>query len=129
PDDTGTATTTVSQGPDLALSKSTSTRTVSKSGDVISYTIDVTNSDNIDLASANVVVTDPFADANSLMLVGGNTNDTGHLNVGERSEERRVGKESKAQMKAGGTMNNTTIVSDSTDGVTAEPEDNANARK
>src|SRR5258708_4158651 len=81
-DDTASATTTVSRGPDLVLSKSTSDPTGSKSGDTTHYTTDVTNTANINLASANVVVTDPFADANSLVLVGGNTNDTGHLNIG-----------------------------------------------
>ena len=127
PDDTGTATTTVSQGPDLALSKSTSTPTVSKSGDVISYTIDVTNTGNIDLASANVVVTDPFADANSLMLVGGNTNDTGHLNVGETWTYTATHTVSQSDLNAGGTLTNTAVVSDSTDHVTADPDDTATA--
>ena len=125
-DDTGTATTTVSQNPDLAIDKSTSTLVVFATGDVINYTIDVTNTGNVDLASAHVVVTDPFADSGSLVLVGGNTTDTGHLNVGETWTYTATHTVTQADL-AHTTLTNTAIVSDSTDGVTADADDTATA--
>src|SRR5260370_875542 len=66
-DDTGKASTTIVQNPDLSIAKDTSDPTVDGADQVIHYTIDVTNTGNVDLAGGDIVVT--------------------------RSEERREGKE------------------------------------
>ena len=61
---TDTATTSVGQTPELSITKSTNTTDYTTVGDVIDYTLTVTNSGNVVLTS--VVVTDPLADAGSL---------------------------------------------------------------
>ncbi len=59
-----TATTNVSQAPELSLAKTTSTTDYSVIGDVIDYTLTVNNVGNVVLAS--IVIDDPLADAGSI---------------------------------------------------------------
>src|SRR5258706_265809 len=56
------------QKTDLSIAKDTSDPTVDGDDQVIHYTIDVSNTGNVDLAGGDIVVTDTFADPNSLTL-------------------------------------------------------------
>ena len=55
------ATTTVAQNPDLTIAKDADKASVSQAGQIIHYTIMVTNTGNVDLTG--VTISDPFADA------------------------------------------------------------------
>jgi uncharacterized repeat protein (TIGR01451 family) len=80
-------------------------------GQVINYTIDLTNTGDVDLT--NPVVTDPFADAGSVSYLGGDDNSDGVLNPGEDWTYTAIHTVTQTEMEAGNDLVN--IASAATD--------------
>src|SRR5205085_1451651 len=101
------ATTAVVQKPSLTIDKSTADVSVDHAGQVISYTVDVHNTGNIDLT--DVSLTDPtFADtATTLTLASGDTDHDTVLDVGETWHYTASHTVTQTEMNAGGNLVNT----------------------
>jgi uncharacterized repeat protein (TIGR01451 family) len=105
---TAQATTTITQDPALAVAKSSATTSVMAAGQLVTYTIAVTNAGNVTLAS--VTVTDPKCDA-APAYQSGDTDLDDALDTTETwtyACDRTV---TQAEVDAGGTLANTVTVS------------------
>jgi len=74
-------------------------------GEVINYTIDVTNAGNA--AVSNVVVNDPRLSSNPLTLISGDTDNDNKLDVGEIWKYNGSYNVTQADLDKGGTIDNT----------------------
>jgi uncharacterized repeat protein (TIGR01451 family) len=98
------ATTTISQGPALAVAKSSTTTSVTVAGQVVPYTFTVTNTGNVSLTA--ITVSDPACDA-APSYVSGDTNSDATLQTSETwtyTCDRTV---TQTQIDAGGNLSNT----------------------
>jgi uncharacterized repeat protein (TIGR01451 family) len=98
------ATTTISQGPALAVAKSSTTTSITVAGQVVLYTFIVTNTGNVSLTA--ITVSDPACDA-APGYVSGDTNTDTTLQTSETwtyACDRTV---TQAQVNAGGNLSNT----------------------
>jgi uncharacterized repeat protein (TIGR01451 family) len=109
------ARTTISQGPALAVAKSSTTTSITVAGQVVPYTFTVTNTGNVSLTA--ITVSDPACDA-APGYVSGDTNTDTTLQTSETwtyTCDRTV---TQAQINAGGTLSNT-VTADSAESVPA----------
>jgi uncharacterized repeat protein (TIGR01451 family) len=109
------ATTTISQGPALAVAKSSTTTSITAAGQVVPYTFTVTNTGNVSLTA--ITVSDPACDA-APTYVSGDTNTDTTLQTSETwtyTCDRTV---TQAQINAGGNLSNT-VTADSAESAPA----------
>ena len=111
---TDTETTSVSQSPNITVTKSATESSYSKVGDVLNYTITVSNSGNVTID--NVVVSDTKADAGSLSYVSGDDGDN-LLQVGEEWIYSAIHTVTQSDLDAGSFVNVASVTGD-------DPEDN-----
>jgi uncharacterized repeat protein (TIGR01451 family) len=98
------ATTTISQGPALAVAKSSTTASITAAGQVVPYTFSLTNTGNVSLTA--ISVSDPACDA-APAYVSGDTNSDSTLGTSETwtyACDRTV---TQAELNAGGNLSNT----------------------
>src|SRR5262247_4592342 len=105
---TASASVPVEQHPHVTLVKDAAVPggTADAAGEVISYTIDVTNDGNMTLTTP--VVSDPFV--SNLALVSGDADNDGKLDVGETWHYTANHTVSQAEIDAGGSISNTASV-------------------
>ncbi len=101
--------TELTQSPAIAIVKTASVGGYSKVGDVLHYTITVSNSGNVTIA--NVVVTDNNADAGSLSYVSGDDGD-GLLQVGEEWTYSAIHTVTQSDLDAGSFVNVASVTGD-----------------
>ena len=111
---TDTETTSVSQSPNITVTKSATESSYSKVGDILNYTITVSNSGNVTID--NVVVSDTKADAGSLSYVSGDDGDN-LLQVGEEWIYSAIHTVTQSDLGAGSFVNVASVTGD-------DPEDN-----
>src|SRR5262245_7926172 len=105
---TASASVPVEQHPHVTLVKDAAAPggTADAAGEMISYTIDVTNDGNMTLTTP--VVSDPFV--SNLALVSGDADNDGKLDVGETWHYTANHTVSQAEIDAGGSISNTASV-------------------
>jgi uncharacterized repeat protein (TIGR01451 family) len=99
-----TATTTISGGPALDVAKSSTTTSITAAGQVVPYTVTVTNTGSVSLTA--ITVSDPACDA-APSYVSGDTNSDDTLQTSETwtyACDRTV---TQAEIDAGGDLSNT----------------------
>ena len=108
------ATTTVSRNPDLTIAKDAQEASVSQAGQIIHYTIVVTNTGNVDLTG--VTIDDPFADAiPGVVLFSGDLDNDNILDTTETWTYTAQHTVTQAEITAGGNLVNTaTVTTDQT---------------